>query len=217
MINGGRKMSGKQTQTKEILTLDNIEMISSIAAKEAVKETVAYLASEAFKAINADNNKRIERAIKETLDAHEKKRIELERKQKKNMVKNTELLITHFRKCKEMVREIDLDRLEDEGTFLSSEELTLETLERYRYKTYKMVRHIENMLVAYDNDTKRGTQEERRRFLIMQRRYIADNRMSIKEIMEHMNVSQSTVYSDSKKAMQDMSSFIFGYESVTFK
>ncbi|WP_373750283.1 helix-turn-helix domain-containing protein [Jeotgalibaca porci] len=210
-------MSGKQTQTKEILTLDNIEMISSIAAKEAVKETVAYLASEAFKAINADNNKRIERAIKETLDAHEKKRIELERKQKKNMVKNTELLITHFRKCKEMVREIDLDRLEDEGTFLSSEELTLETLERYRYKTYKMVRHIENMLVAYDNDTKRGTQEERRRFLIMQRRYIADNRMSIKEIMEHMNVSQSTVYSDSKKAMQDMSSFIFGYESVTFK
>lgn len=210
-------MSGKQTQAKEILTLDNIEMISSIAAKEAVKETVAYLASEAFKAINADNNKRIERAIKETLDAHEKKRIELERKQKKNMVKNTELLITHFRKCKEMVREIDLDRLEDEGTFLSSEELTLETLERYRYKTYKMVRHIENMLVAYDNDTKRGTQEERRRFLIMQRRYIADNRMSIKEIMEHMNVSQSTVYSDSKKAMQDMSSFIFGYESVTFK
>lgn len=210
-------MSGKQTQTKEILTLDNIEMISSIAAKEAVKETVAYLASEAFKAINADNNKRIERAIKETLDAHEKKRIELERKQKKNMVKNTELLITHFRKCKEMVREIDLDRMEDEGTFLSSEELTLETLERYRYKTYKMVRHIENMLVAYDNDTKRGTQEERRRFLIMQRRYIADNRMSIKEIMEHMNVSQSTVYSDSKKAMQDMSSFIFGYESVNFK
>ena len=210
-------MLGKQTQTKEILTLDNIEMISSIAAKEAVKETVAYLASEAFKAINADNNKRIERAIKETLDAHEKKRIELERKQKKNMVKNTELLITHFRKCKEMVREIDLDRLEDEGTFLSSEELTLETLERYRYKTYKMVRHIENMLVAYDNDTKRGTQEERRRFLIMQRRYIADNRMSIKEIMEHMNVSQSTVYSDSKKAMQDMSSFIFGYESVNFK
>ena len=210
-------MSDKQTQAKEILTLDNIEMISSIAAKEAVKETVAYLASEAFKAINADNNKRIERAIKETLDAHEKKRIELERKQKKNMVKNTELLITHFRKCKEMVREIDLDRLEDEGTFLSSEELTLETLERYRYKTYKMVRHIENMLVAYDNDTKRGTQEERRRFLIMQRRYIADNRMSIKEIMEHMNVSQSTVYSDSKKAMQDMSSFIFGYESVAFK
>lgn len=210
-------MSDKQIQSQEILTPVNIEVISSIAAKEAVKETVAYLASEAFKALNADNSKRIERAIKETLDAHEKQRNDLERKKKKNMVKNTELLITHFRKCKEMVREIDLDKLEDEGTFLSSEELTLETLERYRYKTYKMVRHIENMLVAYDYDTKQGTQEERRRFLIMQRRYIADNRMSIKEIMEHMNVSQSTVYSDSKKAMQDMSSFIFGYESVMFK
>lgn len=80
-----------------------------------------------------------------------------------------------------------------------------------------MARHIENMLVAYDNDTKRGTQEERRRFLIMQRCYIADNRMSIKEIMEHINVSQSIVYSDSKKGMQDMSSFIFGYESINFK
>ena len=209
-------MSDKQAEGK-VLTPVEIEVISSIAAKEAVKETVAYLASEAFKSMSEDNNKRIERAIKETLHQQEKLRLDLERKSKKNMVKNTELLITHFRKCKEMVREIDLGNFEDEGTFLSSDELTLETLEKYRYKTYKMVRHIENMLAAYDFDTKKGSPEYRRRFLIMQRRYIADERMSVAQIMEFMNVSQPTVYNDTKKAMKDMASFIFGYEAVTFK
>lgn len=49
-----------------------------------------------------------------------------------NMIKNTELLLVNYRKCKEMVREIDMDKYTDEGTFLGSEELTLETLERYR-------------------------------------------------------------------------------------
>ena len=210
-------MSDKQIQSQEILTPVNIEVISSIAAKEAVKETVAYLASEAFKKMSEDNNKRIERAIKETLDKQEKNRLKQERLSKKNMVKNTEVLIKHFRKCKEMVREIDMDKFEDQGTFLSSDELTLETLERYRYKTYKMVRHIENMLAAYDYDTQQGSEEYRRRFLIMQRRYIADERLTVGEIMELMNVSQPTVYNDTKKAIQDMAAFIFGYEAVHFR
>lgn len=210
-------MSDKQIGLTGPITPGNIEVISAIAAKEAVKETVAYLASEAFKSMAEENNKRIERAIKETLHKQEKFRLEMERKSKKNMVKNTEVLITHFRKCKEMVREVDLDKFEDEGTFLSSDELTLETLEKYRYKTYKMVRHIENMLAAYDFDTKQGSPEYRRRFLIIQRRYIADERLSVAEIMELMNISQPTVYNDTKKAMQDMAAFIFGYEAITFK
>ena len=210
-------MSDKQIQSQEILTPVNIEVISSIAAKEAVKETVAYLASEAFKKMSEDNNKRIERAIKETLDKQEKNRLKQEGLSKKNMVKNTEVLIKHFRKCKEMVREIDMDKFKDQGTFLSSDELTLETLERYRCKTYKMVRHIENMLAAYDYDTQQGSEEYRRRFLIMQRRYIADERLTVGEIMELMNVSQPTVYNDTKKAIQDMAAFIFGYEAVHFR
>lgn len=211
-------MSDKQLENQSVtLTPVNIEVISSIAAKEAVKETVAYLASEAFKAMQVEQNQRIDRAIRETLDKHEKNRVKEESLSKQNMLKNTELLIMNFRKCKEMVREIDLDKFEDEGTFLSSDELTLETLEKYRYKTYKMVRHIENMLAAYDNDTRNGSQEYRRRFLIMQRRYIADERLSVAAIMNLMNVSQPTVYTDTKKAMQDMAAFIFGYEAVHFK
>ena len=209
-------MSDKQQVMQTELTSVSIEKISTIAAREAVKETVAYLTSESFKKLNEENDHRIATVIKETLHQQEKQKAELEKKRKKNMLKNTELLIVNYRKCKEMVIGIDLDRMEDEGTFLASEELTLEQLEKYRFKTFKMVRHIENMLAAYDNDTRNGTPEYRRRFLIMQRRYIADERMSVAEVMEFMNVSQPTVYKDTKKAMHDMASFIFGYEAVMF-
>lgn len=209
--------SKKLTNKRYRLKTDRVQVISSIAATEAVKETTAYLASNAFLKLMDENNHKMRKMIRDELKDQEKSKVDAEKKRKENMIKNTELLIMNFRKCKEMVREIDLDKFEDEGTFLSSEELTLETLEKYRMKTYKMVRHIENMLVAYDHDTKTGTDEDRRRFLIMHKRYIADNRMSIKEIMESMHVGQSTVYSDTKKAIKDMSAFIFGYESVMFK
>lgn len=200
-----------------LINKEDIGLISSIASKEAMKETISYLAEESFTELLKRNNVEVVNAFRKVLSDHEKEMRQAERDKKRNMVKNTELLIVNFRKCKEMVREIDMDRYIDEGTFLGSEELTLETLEKYRMKTYKMVRHVEAMLVAYEWESNRGTEDEKRRCAVMKKRYVDERRMTVAEIMEYYHIGQSTVYSDTKRAFKDMASLIFGYDAVVFK
>lgn len=84
-------------------------------------------------------------------------------------------------------------------------------------KTYKMVRHVEAMLVAYEWESNRGTDDEKRRCAVMKKRYVDEHRMTVAEIMEYYHIGQSTVYSDTKRAFKDMASLIFGYDAVVFK
>ena len=72
-------MSDKQQVMQAELTSVSIEKISTIAAREAVKETVAYLTSESFKKLNEENDHRIATVIKETLHQQEKQKAELEK------------------------------------------------------------------------------------------------------------------------------------------
>lgn len=104
-----------------LINKEDIGLISSIASKEAMKETIAYLAKESFTELLKRNNVEVVNAFRKVLSDHEKEMRQAEHDKKRNMVKNTELLIVNYRKCKEMVREIDMDRYVDEGTFLSSE------------------------------------------------------------------------------------------------
>lgn len=199
-----------------LISKEDIGLISSIASREAMKETISYLAEESFTELLKRNNVEVVNAFRKVLSDHEKEMRQAERDRKRNMVKNTELLLVNYRKCKEMVREIDMEKYKDEGTFLGSEELTLETLERYRMKTYKMVRHIDKMLAAYEWECNHGSDEEERRFGILKKRYIAEQRMSVRDLMDYYNIGQTTVYSDTKKAIKDMASLLFGYEAVMF-
>lgn len=195
---------------------EDIRLISSIASREAMKETISYLAKESFTELLKRNNVEVVNAFRKVLSDHEKEIRQAEQDRKRNMIKNTELLLVNYRKCKEMVREIDMSKYTDEGTFLGSEELTLETLEQYRMKTYKMVRHVDKMLAAYEWECGHGSDEEKRRFNVLKKRYIADDRMTVKELMEYFHISQTTVYGDTKKSIKDMASLLFGYEAVMF-
>lgn len=193
-----------------------LKVVASLAATEAVKEAVAFLATEGFKTITHDVDRKIEKGINESLKKQEQARIKAKGQQQKRIIKNTETLIKNYRKCREMVKGFEFETNGDEGTFLASDELTLEKLEQQHAKTYKMVRRIEGALAACEAESKCGNEEERIRFAIMKKRYIDDKRLSVRDCMELFNVSQSKVYSDTTKAMKDMSSYIFGYDAVIF-
>lgn len=211
-------MTNKKTKQRKFrLPTDRTKVIATIAATEAVKETTAYLASEAFRKLATDLDKKIEKGIDKGIQKQEKVRVQQQGKQQKRIIKNTELLIKHYRKCKEMVKEFEFEKYQDEGTFLASEALTLEKLEQQHAKTFKMVRRIEGALAACEAESLRGTEEERIRFAIMKKRYIDEKRLSVKECMDYFNVSQTKVYTDTTKAIKDMASYIFGYEAVLFQ
>lgn len=200
-----------------LLSEKDIQLISSVASKEAMKETISYLTDESFSELLKRNNVEVINSFRKILSEHEKEMRQAERDKKRNMIKNTELLLVNYRKCKEMVREIDMEKYTDEGTFLGSEELTLETLEKYRMKTFKMVRHVEKMLVAYEWECNQGTDDEKRRCAVLKKRYIDDHRMTVYEIMDYYNIGQSTVYSDTKRVIKDMAALLFGYDAVMFQ
>lgn len=210
-------MSNKSTKKKFRLPTDRTKLIATIAATEAVKETTAYLASEAFGKMTKDLDKKIATGIDKGIKQQEKIRITKQNQQQKRIIKNTELLIKNYRKCKEMVEGYAIEKHSDAETFLASDVLTLEKLEQQHAKTYKMVRRIEGALAACEAESYRGTEEERIRFAIMKKRYIDDKRLSVKECMDYFNVSQTKVYTDTTKAMKDMASYIFGYEAVLFQ
>ena len=206
----------KLKKRKFKLPNDRTKVIASIAAHEAVKEVTAYIASEAFTKVSKDIDRKIEIGISNGIKQQNKIRVKEQKQNQKRIIKNTELLIKNYRKCVAMVESYKSEKSSDDGTFLASEELTLEKLEQQHAKTYKMVRRIEGALAACEAESLRGTEEERIRFAIMKKRYIDEKRLSIKECMEYFNVSQTKVYTDSTKAISDMASYIFGYDAVIF-
>lgn len=77
--------------------------------------------------------------------------------------------------------------------------------------------HVDKMLVAYEWNCRKGSTEEQRRFKILKSRYLADERMTVKEICEYYHIEQGTVYRDTKTAIKDMSVLLFGIDAIDFR
>ena len=130
---------------------------------------------------------------------------------------NTGLLLKNYRKlknhCSEIYNEVD----EYQDSVLDLKELTLESLEKYRFKTAKMLKYIEAKIQAYEIDCLNGTIEEQRRFRIIHDRYLANKRLSAKELAEKYYIEQRTVYRDTDQAIKDFSIYLFGVVAIEFK
>lgn len=160
--------------------------------------------------------------ISEIAAAEAIKAIELEKKKIKKeehdwRLRNTGLLLKNYRKlknhCSEIYNEVD----EYQDSVLDLKELTLESLEKYRFKTAKMLKYIEDKIKAYEIDCLNGTIEEQRRFRIIHDRYLANKRLSAKELAEKYYIEQRTVYRDTDQAIKDFSIYLFGIVAIEFK
>lgn len=129
---------------------------------------------------------------------------------------NTELLMKNYRKLKALCSNIDEEVDEFESSILNLEELTLDTLMKYKFKTAKMMHHVDTMLKAYEDQCQHGTPEDHRRFNILCYRYINKESLSVKEICEVLKIEQATVYRDTKRALRDMTTNLFGIDAIDF-
>ena len=156
--------------------------------------------------------------ISQTAIKEYEKRIEIQQKeQRERNVGNTGLLLKNYRKLKELCEGLDEQAEEYSQTVLSLEVLTLESLEKHRFKTLKMLNHVDKMLVAYKFECNKGTPEEHRRYKILESRYLASTKLSVRDICELMAVEQGTVYRDTKIAISEMSVLLFGLDAINFK
>lgn len=158
-----------------------------------------------------------EAAAEEAIRVYVKHQVKIKKEQKDWRLRNTELLLKNYRKLKDHCSEIDSEIEEIEGTIFELQELTLESLMQYRYKTAKMLKHVDRMLIAYEWDCGHGSVEEKRRYDVLKWRYLSEDRLTVKEICENLNVEQGTVYRDTKLAIKEITILLFGLDALEIR
>lgn len=88
---------------------------------------------------------------------------------------------------------------------------------KYRYKTAKMLRRVDRMLIAYEWDCEHGSVEEKRRSRILKNRYLAESRRTVKDSCEDLSVEQATIYRGTKRAVNDIAILLFGFGALELR
>lgn len=98
---------------------------------------------------------------------------------------------------------------------ISPEALEVSAICSMRRKTGLMMSHVDKMLTAYEALCKDAVNsDEARRWDALYLRYIDEERMSIDDIAEQLNIDKRTFYRDINRAMEDMAVLLFGIEAI---
>lgn len=155
-------------------------------------------------------------ACKEGIKHVEQREQRKKAEQRERNLTNTDLLMKNYTKLKAMAEEYKNEVDDYEDTVLDLSTLNLETLEKYHFKTVKIMKHVDTMLHAYEVTSRNGSPEELRRFEVLKYRYLSPKRLTVKELCERLNVEQTAIYRDTKLAIRDMSVLIFGAAAIDF-
>jgi hypothetical protein len=150
----------------------------------------------------------------------------LERKERQQLkakrdwrLRNTKLLLRHYREFVEHSEEIKVSFLEEADALedLYTDELTVEAIKRSKQRTLAMVRFIENVLQVYRIKCEKGTEEDLRRFKVIHAMYVAEEKLTVDQIAALHFISSRMVYYDIDNACETLSVLIFGIDAIHLK
>lgn len=145
-----------------------------------------------------------------------KKDRECERKQfKKRAFHNARLLMNNYHKLKthgEVVEEY----VEDvQGTFWEHKWLNLDVLMQNKAKSVKLMKHVDICLEAYKEICLASSKpEDKRKWRIINKKYIEKPLLSEEKIAEQLHVDRSTVNRNCKEALEELSVVLFGIDMI---
>lgn len=137
---------------------------------------------------------------------------------------NTKLLLRNYRMLeihsensvfrRAQMSESAADILESMMT-MTSDELVVESIRKSATRTAIMVSHIKTMLEMFKICCERSSNElDKRRYDVIYGLYIAEPKVTRKEIAEKWSVSVDTTYSDEKIAIERLSALLFGVDGL---
>lgn len=168
---------------KEALTKNQLELITSVAGQEAIKQ----------------------------FQAQEKKKKKHEQDWR---LRNVTLLLDNYRRLKKHCESIENEVEEKEVGGIIVEELTIDSLLKYRIKTANMMKHFDRMLKHYESDCMNGTEEEYRRYKVIKNRFLNEQRLPVQKIAELFYVDEKSIYRDIKIAKEELSVLLFGITAL---
>lgn len=152
----------------------------------------------------------------------EKEKVKKDRKDKR--LHNTKLLLRNYRALKagsensifsrSQMEESAADIL-DSMMNLYDDEVIVSSIKRSASRTAIMLSHIRKMIDLYEALAyKSGDELDIRRYEIMTKAYVDEDKMNINDLAERYNMSKDTVYKDLKIAEERVSSLIFGVDCL---
>ncbi len=141
---------------------------------------------------------------------------------------NTKLLLRNYHMLKEhaeksvfgrtQIGESALDILESMMS-IYNDEVIIESIKNSATRTAIIVSHVETMFGLYYSYCDRSTNREidLRRYHIVWDMYMAEDKLSAKEIAEKQNISKDSVYSDLRVGIERMTALIFGVDGLNVR
>lgn len=161
-----------------------------------------------------------ETAVRTALEIVEKEKLKQQKSNRDRRLRNTKLLLKHYRSfklhCVDLKLELkELEVPDDMFEELHSNEFLVESIKRSKERTLAIIGFIDQMIAVYQVLCERsGREEEIRRFQTIHKMYISEEVSTADQISEGHKVNRRTVYKDIDKACQTLSALIFGVDMI---
>lgn len=128
---------------------------------------------------------------------------------------NTRLLLKKYHKLKAH-SEIVEEQIEiNQGSFWEHKWLNLDMLMQNKAKTVKLMKHVDIALKVYkESCLNSNKQEEKRRWRVINKRFIEYPLLSEEKLAEQMHMDRSTVNRTCRDAIEDLSVILFGIDMI---
>lgn len=144
----------------------------------------------------------------------EKEKSQQEKQKRDWRLRNTKLLLKNYRMLEEHCEGVEAELSTYEEIVYDPEELNLHSLMKYKAKTSKMLIYFNDMVDAYGRYCEREGEAAKRRHGVINRLYVADKALMPNRVAELYNVNLRTIYKDVDKAIEELSVFLFGIDSI---
>ena len=152
----------------------------------------------------------ISQVVKSELDKDQKRKA---KELKDYRLRNTTLLVKNYRMlrvhCDTIVE--DLEVYED--SVYDPQELTLNTLMKYKARTAKMLDYFDSIFRAYHELAERDTEMMLRRWKTVFQMYVGPDKRTAVDMAEYYGVDERTVYRYLNKAFDELSTLLWGITS----
>lgn len=160
-------------------------------------------------------------AAQTAIEYMEKQRQERQKTKVDRRLRNTKLLLVNYRNFKLHCQDVktELEMLDDSELVdsLDKDEFIVEAIKRSKRRTLAMVQFIDRMLIIYKSICETSVRpEEVRLYDTIKKLYISDEKFSAESVATCHKVDVRTVYRDVNKAINTLSSLIFGVDSIRF-
>lgn len=174
--------------------------------------------------ITAMQKEAAEIGAKAAMEKMEKEKRDLHHKAVDRRLHNTKLLLRNYRMLRENADHSIYGRSQMEESAadilcsmmnLYDDEVIVDAIKRSATRTAIILSHVDTMLELYETYCmKSGREVDGRRYEIIKDMYIEMQPMTVKQIAKKWHVSQETVYTDLKIAVERLSALIFGVDGL---